>query len=944
MAPRPPAKPPPKSAAVKSFEQAYEPALDSEEGRRRLNGVIKQIKSAEELAECLDAYCRKFDPAKPPKGKVAPIRARVIGYALFIRAAELVGPLNPLRSQLAALETIGAPPDDAGRTQLAIWARRWCKLEENERRGVRQQIARTLADAAKARPDHILPYLVARYRTDKGVAAPTTEQLLDFDLGSAAEKAEFEAWIEACSKPWRARYDLKNRPSLATGLSAVDEGFAVFRKRLDESMKTPLDFFRMLKYVRERTLEGDVWGFDHEIYLEVAAKGLRKALADWKIESAYKPRAFVGDDNDFLIAGIRPGERGRSRELMRLRLEPMRKGPAQIQAESQSRRRLVIAGAYWGLDYLDELELMALAQTMDENWRTRPLDVVSRFILAPNARDVFNDRFWINQKIGDVFTVVWIDYAPDGNRWAYVELHAIPGVIYRGNGSAVSALNEQAFYKALAKNAKALTAFMLAYLEVLGWVLDIATAGISGGFRHILWEFAKERLKEKMVEKGMTALGIDNPWLQSAAGFGVNFVRFPKGKPQTPAPVEAPPSPRGVPDRPNGAEAAAQARAAAIPDRIGAPIKDVNEIQTRQKAGEPQPEVVEPALRPVSYANESASRTRATKAPDPEGTPITDIGEFKRRKAAQAQLKVADPAVRPSAADEAAARARAEVMDARTNATGQKPRSVEEIEAIEAAKISDLSKIEAQRADVKARQQASMAESGTMARASTGGGGGGQTATAGYVIPAASRGTGGVPKAARGTPPTKPPKPPPLPPRASKLLTPESTPLYATHGALNTDAGKTLAKRGLKGSKLTRDQLSSDHYLYQRIVAGVTQWKLKLKTGHWRTKERFVEPDGVAHAKEAKGKLDLIEAKWEGDHIAFDNWDYRSMNWKWAGDKIDQMKRYAEAVRQNPDILHRARYCCSSKTLYDIYSILREQALPRHMRQYVAIELDPRAF
>ncbi|CAN7261533.1 hypothetical protein LJR225_001249 [Phenylobacterium sp. LjRoot225] len=929
MAPRPSAKPPPVPASVKAFEAGYQPALTSEAGHRRLVGVIGKIASPAEISACLDAYCRRYDPARPPSGRGPATYARVIGYLLFGKAADLLGPLNALRTQLAAVDAIKPPPpDDAGRGQVEIWARRWWSLEDGERSLVRQRLVLALEKLAKARPVHMLPHLIERFGKDKPGVKPTVEALIDFDPGTSQQKADFEAWAAPVRTAWGAYQNLKGRPPLAQNFEEIEAAFAAFRKQIDKAMTTPIDFFRMLKYVRDRRLEGDVWGFDHEIYLEVAAMGLHKALAQWIIKSADASRAFVGDDDAFVFEGIRRGQHGRARQLMRLRLESMKKGPAQIQAESQARRRVIIAGAYQSLTWLDELDTRDLLDVMNLAWTANPLEVVGRWIYAPSGREVFKQRYWINQSVADGFTIVWIDLARDGNRWAFIEIHSLPGCIYRCNGGALTALNEKAFYKALAKNAQALAAFLLAYLEVLGWVADIATAGISGGFRHILWEFAKERIKDKVLEKGMSALGVDNPWLQTAAGFGVNFVHLLRRRPKISGAVEAPsPTPsRGVPDRPDtrprGADEAAIARTETVDPGGG----------VAGKTG--QTSVAEPPRRKALEDETSRQPEPAdwVKALKDQG--VIDLAARRRQRAKPEPEPVADPAPAPtSGADEA--------LDARARATGQKPWSEADRVRMDQSKVSDMSQFEARRAQAQQAEVAVGEQPVAMGQA----GGGGQ-ARVGHAAPA--RGGGGSSNASRGIPdrpPVKPAKPLPPPPSMKKLLTAERWPHYDTYGALASDAGKELVKRGLRKSRIPKKKLSQDGYKYQRAVCGEVEYELKIEPGgYWKKRERIVQPDGVAHAKDAPGKLDLVEAKWEADHVTHDNFDFVSQNWRNHGDKVDQMTRYAEAVRQNFDILDKARYCCSSKVVHDAFVILRDQALHPNLRKYVVIELDRRHF
>lgn len=928
-----------KPATVREFEDGFAAALKGFDGRTRLNGVIKRIVDAETVGKCLDVYCRRIDPASPPKGD-ALIHGKTLGRTLFMRAAQLVGPSNSLRTQLDQLVKTPPPASDQGASQLQIWACRWAFLDDGDRRAVREEIIRTLNEAEKARTKTLLPFLIERYKAVHPGVEPNLDQLLQFRLASDAEAAQYAEWVNQCGKPWDARHDLRNRPPLTQNLDALDAAFVAFRARLDAAITTPLDFLRILELARRPKLQGDAWSFYHEVYLEVVAKGLQLALGPWRLESAYSARAFVNDDGQFISRGIDAGTWGKSRELLKMRLAQMKTGPAEIVAVSTQRRRLMMVGGYSAMELLDEIESRQLAQRMTAAWAKDPLEVVGRFIYSPSGRDVFNDRFWVNQQIRDGFTILWIETQSRSDVRAYVELHSIPGAIYKANGSALTGLNEAAFYRALAKNAQALKIFMLAYLEVLGFTLDVITAGATGGLRRVVWEIAKERIKDKMLEKGMTALGIDNPWLQTAAGFGANFVKLPKRKPLTPSVVEPPAPTRAVKDTPSGAEMAAQARAAAIANRTAVAPPASHSVDQRPRGAL---DVADPAPRPGSGVGEAAGARGARISGD--DTPVINLDDVRRQRAAAQKPVEAKPV-----AD--AAKARSTGLDKRTEATGQKPITAAEDEAMEAAGVVQMRKRDADVAEAQARQQVEVAENATAVRAAGAGGGGGGKPVVGTAKPARGGGSkpgrrGGGGGSGRPTSSSRATRPraaqdpmAKLSARARKLATPGPNPVYSTRGAMNTKAGQQLSKRRLTAEALTPDELKTPHYSYQNAVAGPTQWRLKVRKGYWR-RERIVEPDGIARARDAEGKLDLIEAKWEREHIDFDNWDFRSLNWTWAGDKIDQMKRYAEAVRQNSDILDKARYCCSAKPLFDMYSAFRD-TLPEYLRKHVVIELDPR--
>jgi hypothetical protein len=128
---------------------------------------------------------------------------------------------------------------------------------------------------------------------------------------------------------------------------------------------------------------------------------------------------------------------------------------------------------------------------------------------------------------------------------------------------------------------------------------------------------------------------------------------------------------------------------------------------------------------------------------------------------------------------------------------------------------------------------------------------------------------------------------------------------------------------------------------YQASVAGGRKSGMRAKPKNGR----LIKPDGIAHSSEVKGKVDLLEAKHEGNHVTLQNFGTKSAHWIYgeSESKLGQTKRYAQYARENPKHVDKLRYICNSKPVYDAYFIMREQLLPRYLRKYIEIELDPRA-
>lgn len=67
---------------------------------------------------------------------------------------------------------------------------------------------------------------------------------------------------------------------------------------------------------------------------------------------------------------------------------------------------------------------------------------------------------------------------------------------------------------------------------MVGFALDIVTAGAAGTLRHFILEFATERLLEGATNLTLDLAKVENPWVRTLVGFGVNFVPRPKFRPR----------------------------------------------------------------------------------------------------------------------------------------------------------------------------------------------------------------------------------------------------------------------------------------------------------------------------------------------------------------------------------------------------------------------------
>lgn len=156
---------------------------------------------------------------------------------------------------------------------------------------------------------------------------------------------------------------------------------------------------------------------------------------------------------------------------------------------------------------------------------------------------------------------------------ALIEADTLPGFYFRCNAGTLSELHQEAFFRTLGENARGLGEFLLFYLRVLGFVLDVITAGASGGIRRVVAELAADYLIDAATEAALDITGVENPWARAVIGAAVGFApRLDPGSPKVRRPEEMelpgrPASPlaedrglvdRGVPTRTREEEAFAR--------------------------------------------------------------------------------------------------------------------------------------------------------------------------------------------------------------------------------------------------------------------------------------------------------------------------------------------------------------------------------------------------
>jgi len=513
------------------------------------------------------------------------------------------------------------------------------------------------------------------YRRRAGVAHQSTAELMKYLAaeGEPEQRTAFETVATRCETAWIApSSNKKSRPSAA--VAALEAAFNAYDHYLRDAIRQPADAFRILTWLREAddTLErvvlkgkqahlhskrkspwGTVWV---ELYLDTLARAQTLAASKWNIDSVIQARAFVGPDARFMFEPFN----ARDGQLMRVRLKmafggEVGTGVPEFAAFHRARRRSRMIGKFWSLDILNELESLELLQEIASGWQEDARDVAGRKVTTSSREEAFRSTFHINDTAKNVFTMLWI---PTGRQppFVIIETLKLPGFFFRayfnqfGRVVGLAELLKDNFYAELAKNAQNLTVFLLAYLQVLGYALDIATAGASGGLRFIILRFAEERLKEQALDLGFKIAGIDNPWAQTLLGMGANLVPSaisrPKGLNAPADPDLTPSSGRATAIKTTEhAEAlSSQSKGVSLSARTGEGAVDAATARARavdNPIGARQPGVVaEPPTSPKPQLEPSPPPPSAPARPAPSSTDSLIL----RRMGAEAQLRTARPA------------------------------------------------------------------------------------------------------------------------------------------------------------------------------------------------------------------------------------------------------------------------------------------------------------
>lgn len=544
---------------VARFRRVFEARLRS--GKYEPIDVVQAVKALstkQQLMDSLDVWCALFDPDRPPNSRNGLELCRTTGYNLLRRALDLADATNELAELVLALAGSGsaALKDALLAKRLSVYRKRWDALDAQDRDEIQRRAKKLLSDraAATAKQRFLLDDLEKEFRNRIG-HAPQGGELYAFDPGPDAARKEFERLATGCEVAYFPKNPgtsgafvmgqfvpstgTKPQPEKNSLIATQNVGFAfnAFASFVEAQIKQPLDLFRLLAWAREPSAMNawvertrgqvhthavarpwsNVWP---ELYEEIAIRGLYVAVNRWRVAQMIPVRGYVGKDLEFLLA---PLDRHRQ-ELLKRRMADCW-APAAFDQEQLGRRRGKVWGDLKGLELVDELESESLLRELVNQTKANPKEVLERKITLSTQRAVLQGSYHIGEEAKDVFTVEWI---PKQSRTqvVYVEVHALPGLLFRawGGGGGLAELIEDKMYADLASNAAALAQFLLAYLQVLGYMLDIVTAGASGGVRVVVMRFVEERLKDAIINEGLDLAGVDNPWVRTLAGFAGGLV------------------------------------------------------------------------------------------------------------------------------------------------------------------------------------------------------------------------------------------------------------------------------------------------------------------------------------------------------------------------------------------------------------------------------------
>jgi hypothetical protein len=523
-------------------------ALKSEKGIVELNRFIKtSIRTQEELLECLTAYCINFngviiqDESQRQRGLAA-------GYSLFYRSIELAGGLNDIGRLVPDMVKLEKAPGSISPQPLMypLYLDRWQQLSAEDRRRL-DQLADKKTREIKAGAVLISPLVAAYVREKEKV--PDIQALFDYNPADDTSPETFNRVALECSLAWD-KFSLRSLKAsqLESGMKRLDKAFEAFRAYLKEKCSEPLVFFQVLKWIRDGAklrgrvlIKGDrmetqsskdpwstIW---HELYLEASYQAILFAVGKWNILSIINAKALEGQDRDFLLAAFTdPSEQLKLDTRLKW---AFKNGPGFIETNRQRRRNEGFA-RYSNFKYVDEFETVEIQNLIENFKKQKPEYLKDTYAEIASNYAVISGNVRINQSFLDSFTIVWIKDGKDGKE-IIIEFHNMPNLLYKTDEKELEFLIRDALWRYIAKISNAVIQFMLAYLEFIGLVVDVISAGSTGGFRRIAFEFIKQQMKDRVTTELLDAFHIENPAIRATVEVGANFLHVPKGRLNTKA-------------------------------------------------------------------------------------------------------------------------------------------------------------------------------------------------------------------------------------------------------------------------------------------------------------------------------------------------------------------------------------------------------------------------
>ncbi len=472
-----------------------------------------------------------------------------------MRATKLAGPLNEMADfvlyidALAIQSLTGNQPKlkftlpKTTAQQFELYKTLWLKMPEQDRTDLRAAAMKARTNLRDART--LTSVLSDAYEKEWN-RKPTLDDLFDYNPAPKTSRKAFDQAVLACNVAFDQLTSYKRFPtSLEARLQQVDDAFAALRTLLMDAGADQMAYFQMWKWAREKARESSTTNragqrithkgapsgsFYYEIYLEFCYCALFHARSKWNMLSVQKSKQLPSADRDLLLGPLAATERAHFEQRLELGLMTPKEDRVDFDTLTGLRRRMEGFARDQGMDHLDEFETVDLIKVIKQARQNDPRLFETKAIKAISKYPALQDTFKLDQTVLDYFTIIWVEGSGQNER-VIVEFYKFPLQLFRLPADRLDNLVRNAIWKKMRELGEQLIAFMLAYLELLGYAADIATAGMAGGG---IRGFAIAYLKDKILQKGtdvvLDELGVNNPYARVLAHMGSGMVHLPKGK------------------------------------------------------------------------------------------------------------------------------------------------------------------------------------------------------------------------------------------------------------------------------------------------------------------------------------------------------------------------------------------------------------------------------